>query len=184
MEEIIIRPAQPEDAKVVQTIIYKWQTWSPAYQKIFGEQLEQCKDQLDAEKIERTKKYIAEKDNQKFYKVAEVKQNKKIIWICHWYTYPKQEVADILDHPEYYWELKELYIDPTVQSKGIGRLLLQDFEQWLLSKGKNKCIIRTLSDNPQSNWFYQKNWYQDTGKRSSKTIRGITAKITIYSKNL
>ena len=185
MEEITIRPAKPEDAIELQTIMMKGRMTSPAYQEAFWDNLLHCKKRLNEESVLKKKTQLEQKQDSEYYKVAEIKKDKKIIALCHGYEYCKsEELTTLIPHIEDYGELKWLYVDTTLQSKGVGSLLLQDFEQWLVCRGKKKCILRTLSLNLQSNWFYKKHWYEDTGIKCPLTMLDITTSLTVYSKDL
>lgn len=57
--------------------------------------------------------------------------------------------------PGYRGEVYAIYVHPTRQGRGIGRVLLKAAAEGLVARGLVPIVIWTLFDNPQSRGFYE-----------------------------
>jgi GNAT superfamily N-acetyltransferase len=66
------------------------------------------------------------------------------------------EVDPYYNHDESYVKLHRLYLDQTIQNKGIGRQLMNWLLQFIEEKGYPKIWLDAMEKQPQALHFYQK----------------------------
>lgn len=62
-------------------------------------------------------------------------------------------------------ELQAIYVDPSQQRRGIGRLLLRPAVDWMIEKGFESMAVFVFRDNPKGTGFYKSTGaeFLDTG---------------------
>ena len=76
--------------------------------------------------------------------------DEKVVGYVMWGT-PRDE------HSDYYAEIYSIYVDPSIQRKGIGKELMNKIADTGF-KDKSSFYLRTLEQNPKSRVFYEKLW--------------------------
>lgn len=79
--------------------------------------------------------------------------NNKVVWfIDGWVNRTPKQPYDA--------EIYALYVDPSVQGKGIGSVLIHEMMESEVFKKASSFYLRTLRDQKQSRHFYEKMWGQ------------------------
>lgn len=57
--------------------------------------------------------------------------------------------------------IRELYVDPAVRGKGVGRSLIQKLEEYFKSKGCDVVLVGVFAPNGEAQSFYESQGYID-----------------------
>ena len=61
-------------------------------------------------------------------------------------------------------------VDKEYRFKGIGGLLMEQAEKWLISKGANLVVIYSGEDSSSAHGFYKQQGFQKSGVRFIKDL--------------
>ena len=56
-------------------------------------------------------------------------------------------------------ELKRMFIHPNHRRKGAAKMLLSEFEKWMVELGYTRCVLETGIMQPEAIQFYQSNGF-------------------------
>jgi GNAT superfamily N-acetyltransferase len=58
-------------------------------------------------------------------------------------------------------EIKRMFVREDFRDKGIGKLILQELEDWVLELSFLRCILETGRNRPEAMAFYERNQYRE-----------------------
>jgi ribosomal protein S18 acetylase RimI-like enzyme len=70
----------------------------------------------------------------------------------------------------YYGQLMALAVAPERQRRGIGRMLVQVAEAFLMDRGVSVVVVTSGNQRAEAHAFYESNGYEFTGRRYKKTV--------------
>ena len=148
MKDIIIEKMKENDIETVAKIFVN--SWKIAYKGIIDEKYLQSLN--IAERVEEIKENYLDKNHDKNYIVAKVKETKEIVGVARY-----GERLDELDKfKKYDGEIHALYVKPGLLRKKIGSKLLKYAIKKLNEQGKRKMLLWCLKDNEPSRKFYER----------------------------
>ena len=145
-DQIIIRPAKPEDSRQIAEVHVK--TWQSSYADIFPkDRLAELGEEIAA-RTERWQSNIANLEQLPAFFVAETGKGK----IVGFAGGGRQNNPKI----PYDCEIFVIYILPKFQKRGIGRSLMSAASAYLQAAGFSSLILWVLEENASSRGFYEK----------------------------
>lgn len=145
IEEIVIRPARPEDAKPIATVQIK--TWQIAYAGIFPtDRLAALNEELES-RAERWESLLGDAERVSVTFVAE--SGGRVIGFANG---GKQVKANFPQDAE----LFAIYLLPEYHGKGIGRRMFTAAADDLRNLGFSSLLLWVLADNLSSRGFYER----------------------------
>lgn len=97
----------------------------------------------------------------------------KVKWFIHWWE-SRDEDIDIKN------EIYAIYVDTNCQWQWIWQKL---FKELLKVTWRKEFYLRTLKDNIQSRWFYEKMWWIKFDEKDSEIAKG-KYKLVAYKRNI
>ena len=138
-----IREARPEDAKEIARVMVD--TWRATYRGIVADSFLRslCYEERETRWLE----LLQGIHGTRYTYVAEEANGSIVGYISG----GKERTGD----PDYSGELYAIYIDPSFQERGLGRLLVAALAERLLSAGLNNMLVWVIAANP-SRRFYER----------------------------
>ncbi|MHB1674755.1 MAG: GNAT family N-acetyltransferase [Acidobacteriaceae bacterium] len=168
--DMLLRPAQPEDALAVAEVHVR--SWQAAYRNILPD------DYLDRLRPEdRAAKYeFASLDPEKPQTIVALDEGS-----IHGFatTMPVSD-ADMPGHGE----LCALYVDPKHWGHGLGVALLSAARAQMYERGFRKAVLWVLTGNARAERFYRNDGWAADGVRRTATVWGIAVDEIRYQREL
>jgi ribosomal-protein-alanine N-acetyltransferase len=73
----------------------------------------------------------------------------------------------IAQHVDPEWELENIVVDPTMQGKGVGTLLLNELLAHVKQANSEAVFLEVRESNKAARGLYEKLGFQETGRRKS-----------------
>lgn len=140
-----IREAKLEDVFAMAKINYDW--WTQSYRGIIEDSF---LDTIDLKTKQERMVEFMKNDDWKSVRLVYV-ADWKIVWFVHG---GEKRDNDI----DYEAEIYAIYVDPSIQGKGIGKALMNAIGETSHFKDKTSFYLWTLKDKPETRWFYEKLW--------------------------
>ena len=106
-------------------------------------------------------------DNNNLYLVAVDKENIAIGYIsCHGKI--------ILHHGGMVYEIQELFVEKSYRNKGIGKLLVQELEAYLIKRDYKSFEVATKKTRTGTRKFYILSGFQETHVKFTKAKKGMS----------
>jgi ribosomal protein S18 acetylase RimI-like enzyme len=79
-------------------------------------------------------------------------------------------VGRFYEEDGYYGQLMALAVATERQRRGIGRMLVQAVEAFLIERGVSVLVVTSGNHRADAHAFYESNGYEFTGRRYEKTL--------------
>lgn len=140
-----IREATLEDAFAMAKINYDG--WTQSYRGVIEDSF---LDAIDLKKKQERMIDFIKNDDWTSIRLVYVADG-NLVWFVHG---GKKRDEDI----DYDAEIYAIYVDPSTQGKGIGKMLMNAIGETPYFKDKKSFYLWTLKDKPETRWFYEKLW--------------------------
>ena len=148
----LVRRAIVDDAFQLAEINYNW--WTQCYRGIIDDEF------LDSINLKIKRRRTVEIMKNDYWKsICLVYEfNKKILWFVHWGEKKDKDIS-------YEAEIYAIYVDATMQGKGIWTVLMNSILETPYFKNKQSVYLRTLANKHETRWFYEKLWWKIFAKK-------------------
>lgn len=139
-----VRDAVLDDAFQLAEINYNW--WTQSYRGVIDDDF---LDTIDLKRKQERMVDFMKNDNWKSIRLV-YELNGKVSWFVHWGEKRDEDIP-------YEAEIYAIYVDPSVQGKGIWKALMNAIAETSF-KDKKSFYLRTLKNKSETRWFYEKLW--------------------------
>lgn len=172
MADVTIRPATPEDARVIAQIHVA--SWQDAYRGIL---LDDALDKMTPnDRLPMWKRILAAGNSPMHVSVAEVDGH-----IAGFSSIGPSNEGD----PDDVRMLYTIYLHPGMMRRGIGSALLIDAETRMREHGSTTGVLRVITGNDGTRRFYERSgWAIEPGSSRMEDAWGIQVETVRYRKHL
>ncbi|MHB1938244.1 MAG: GNAT family N-acetyltransferase [Acidobacteriaceae bacterium] len=174
--DMLLRPAQPEDAIAVAGVHVR--SWQAAYRNIVPDDyLDQLRPEDRAAKYDFSGLDLGKPRTIVAVEDGSVQSPQSIQGFAT--TMPVSD-EDMPDHGE----LSALYVDPKHWGRGLGAALVSAARAQMFDLGFRKAILWVLTGNARAERFYQHDGWTADGARRTATVWGIEVDEIRYQREL